>query len=90
MIKRIELLDGYLVTVENDKENKKTQLGVEHNILFFTSKQEVVAFIALLNKALDFWEYESQVQGACGKDYRCSTAANCADTGEGNVSSQGR
>ncbi len=90
MIKRIDLLDGYLVTVENDKENKKTQLGVEHNILFFTSKQEVVAHIALLNKALEFWEYESQVQGACGKDYRCSTAGSGVDSGEGNVRRQGR
>jgi hypothetical protein len=31
----------------------------------FTTKQEVLDHIALLTKALEFWEYESQEQDDC-------------------------
>ena len=58
VIKRIELQDGYSVIVENDSEKQKTQLGVEGWVLLFNSKQDVVDHIKLLNKALEFWEFD--------------------------------
>ncbi len=58
MIRRIELIDGYEVMVENDDYNKKTKMGVEYWQLSFTTKQEVVDHIALLTKALEFWEFD--------------------------------
>ena len=58
MVEKIELKDGYSVAVVNDREKEKTRLGVEDWQLMFTSKQEVVDHIALLNKALEFWEYD--------------------------------
>lgn len=58
MINKVELEDGYRVVVENDSEKQKTQLGIQDWQLMFTSKQEVVEHIALLNKALEFWEYD--------------------------------
>lgn len=58
MIKKIELENGYKVTVENDSYKQKTQMGIEGWQLIFTSKQGVVEHIALLNKALEFWEYD--------------------------------
>lgn len=58
MIKKVELEGGYSVCVENDIEKKKTTLGVAGWQLMFTSKDEVKDFIALLEKAMEFWEYE--------------------------------
>lgn len=58
MINKIELENSYKVTVENDADKQKTTLGVENWQLIFTSKQKVVDHIALLNKALEFWEYD--------------------------------
>lgn len=58
MIRRIELIDGYQVIVENDADEKKTQMGVDNWVLMFTTKQEVVDHIALLTKALEFWEFD--------------------------------
>jgi hypothetical protein len=58
VVEKIELKDGYSVAVVNDREKEKTRLGVEDWQLMFTSKQEVVDHIALLNKALEFWEYD--------------------------------
>jgi hypothetical protein len=63
MIRRIELVDGYEVIVENDEGKQRTQMGVAAWQLMFTTKQEVLDHIALLTKALEFWEYESQEQG---------------------------
>ena len=60
IIKRIEFEDIYNVRVENDQEEGKTQLGVNDWSLMFTSKQDVVNHIALLNGALEFWEYDGQ------------------------------
>jgi hypothetical protein len=60
MITRIELVDGYEVIVENDADRKRTQMGVQSWVLMFTTKQEVIDHIALLTKALEFWEYESR------------------------------
>jgi hypothetical protein len=57
MINRIELEHKYAIIVENCSDTQKTKMGVEHWQLIFTSKQEVFAHIALLNKALEFWEY---------------------------------
>ena len=65
MITRIELVDGYEVVVENDADKKRTQMGVGSWVLMFTTKQEVLDHIALLTKALEFWEYESQEQDDC-------------------------
>lgn len=58
MIKKVELKGLYSVAVENDPEKQETLLGVESWQLMFTSKQDVVDHIALLNKALEFWEYD--------------------------------
>jgi hypothetical protein len=58
MVKRIELQNGYSVIVENDAENQKTQMGVEQWVLLFSSKQDVIDHIALLTKALEFWEFD--------------------------------
>lgn len=58
VINKIELQDGYSVVVENDSEKQKTTMGIEKWQLIFTSKQDVVDHIALLNKALEFWEYD--------------------------------
>ena len=59
MIETVEFKSGRCqVTVENDAEKQKSCIGVDHFNLMFTSKQEVVDHIALLNKALEFWEYE--------------------------------
>ena len=58
MIKKIELEGYYSVAVENNEEKQETQMGVEGWQLMFTKKQDVVDHIALLNKALDFWEYD--------------------------------
>ena len=60
IIKRIEFEGIYNVCVENDQEEGKTQLGVNDWSLMFTSKQDVVNHIALLNGALEFWEYDGQ------------------------------
>jgi len=57
MIDKVELQDGYSIVIENDADKEETTLGVENWQLIFTSKQEVVDHIALLNKALEFWEY---------------------------------
>jgi hypothetical protein len=58
VIKRIEMEGDYSVIIENNQEKKETQLGVDGFSLMFTSKQSVVDHISLLNKALEFWEYE--------------------------------
>ena len=59
MIKRIELQDGnYSIIVENIQEKEKTNLGIENWQLIFTRKQDVENHIALLQKALEFWEYD--------------------------------
>ena len=58
MVEKIELKDGYSIIIENDSEEKKTQMGIEGWQLMFTTKQDVVDHIALLNKALEFWEYD--------------------------------
>ena len=58
MIQKVELKDFYRVVVENDSEKQESRMGVEDFTLAFTSKQEVVDHIALLNKAIEFWEYE--------------------------------
>ena len=58
MISRVELKNGYSVIVENDPEKQTTKLGVEQWQLIFTSRQDVVDHIAMLNKALEFWEYD--------------------------------
>ena len=58
MISRVELIDGYSVIVENDPEKMESRMGIEKWTLMFTSKQSVIEHIALLNKALEFWEYE--------------------------------
>ncbi len=58
MINKIELEDGYSVIVENNSEKQETHLGIQDWQLIFTSKQGVVDHIKLLEKALEFWEYE--------------------------------
>ena len=58
MIDRVELTDGYSVIVENDHESEESQMGIEKWTLMFASKQAVIEHIALLNKALEFWDYD--------------------------------
>ncbi|WP_373078673.1 hypothetical protein [Zhongshania sp.] len=58
MVTRIELQDGYSVVVENDLEKQETKMGIEEWQLIFLSKQDVLDHIALLTKALEFWEYD--------------------------------
>lgn len=58
MINKVELESGYVVIAENDRDKQKTLLGVENWQLMFTTKQSVIEHIELLNKALEFWEYE--------------------------------
>lgn len=58
MINRVELEDRYKITVENNSEEEKTSMGIDNWNLMFSSKQDVVDHIALLNKALEFWEYD--------------------------------
>lgn len=58
VIKKVELHDGYSIVVENDQNKAKTMLGVEDWQLIFTSKDDVITFIALLKKGLEFWEYD--------------------------------
>jgi RNase P/RNase MRP subunit p29 len=60
MISKIELVGKYSVVIENNEEKRVTQLGVEGWIMMFTSKQQVVDHIELLNKALEFWEFNDQ------------------------------
>ena len=60
IIKRIESEGIYNVCVENDQEEGKAQLGVNNWSLTFTPRQDVVNHIALLNGALEFWEYDGQ------------------------------
>ena len=57
-IKRVELKGDYSVVVENDSDKQSTKLGIESWSLMFTAKQDVLDHIALLSKALEFWEYE--------------------------------
>ena len=57
-IKEVKLQDRYSVIIENDSEKEETIMGVENWQLVFTSKQDVVNHIALLQKSLEFWEYE--------------------------------
>ena len=57
-IKRVELDGRYSVVLENDSEKQSTELGVESFALIFTSRQEVIDHIELLNKALEFWKYD--------------------------------
>lgn len=60
MITMVELKYGNCsVVVENYPCNQKTQMGVADWTLIFRSKQDVVDHIALLNKALEFWEYDA-------------------------------
>ena len=66
MIETVEFKSGSCqVTVENDAEKQKSCIGVDYFTLTFKSKQEVVDHIALLNKALEFWEYED----CCDKEH---------------------
>ncbi len=60
MFKKIEMQQdgGYSVAVENDSDKQKTSLGVEGWQLMFTSKDDVKGFMKLLEKALEFWEYD--------------------------------
>jgi len=58
VLKRVELQDGYSVVVENDPEKQETTMGIEGWQLMFLSKQDVLSHIALLTKALEFWQYE--------------------------------
>lgn len=58
MIEKVELKDGYQVVVTNDSEKQESCMGVNDFTLVFTTRQEVVDHIALLNKALEFWEYD--------------------------------
>ena len=58
MIEKVELRDGYSIVVENNSEKEESQLGVENWQLMFTSKADVESFINLLNRGLEFWEYE--------------------------------
>ena len=62
MIEKVELRDGYSIVVENNSEKKETQMGIEGWQLIFTTREEVERFIALLNKGLEFWEYENKEQ----------------------------
>lgn len=57
-IKRVELEGLYNITIENDAESESTSLGVDNWSVMFQSKQDVVDYINLLNKALEFWEYD--------------------------------
>lgn len=59
MINKVELSDEYSVVVENDQDKKKTLMGIENWQLVFTSKQGVVDHIKLLEKALEFWEFDT-------------------------------
>jgi hypothetical protein len=57
MINRVELEHKYSVVVENCPDTQKTRMGVEYWQLVFDTKQEVHNHIMILNKALEFWEY---------------------------------
>ncbi len=58
MIKKVEIECGYSTVIENDSVGKKTQLGVQDWQLMFNTKKEVEEFITMLQKGLEFWEYE--------------------------------
>ena len=58
-IDKVELIGGYQVVVENDGEKQKTLLGVDNWSLMFSSPKEVTDHIALLQKALEFWEFDN-------------------------------
>ena len=62
MIDKIQITDGYRVTLENDSDKNKTMLGVEDWLLIFNSKNAVLQHIELLKKALEFWEYDDNDQ----------------------------
>lgn len=58
IIKKI-VFEGWLsVIVENDPEKQKTTLGVQDWQLMFTQKQQVLDHIELLQKALEFWQFD--------------------------------
>ena len=58
-ITRVELQSGfYAVVVMNDPEEKKTEMQVADWALCFSSKQKVIDHIAVLNKALELWEFD--------------------------------
>ena len=58
VIEKIELVGDYKVTVENREDAQKTIMGVAGFALKFSTKQDVENHIKLLNKALEFWEFD--------------------------------
>ena len=58
IIEKIELVGEYKVTVENSEDAQKTVMGIDGFALMFSTKQDVVDHIKLLNKALEFWEFD--------------------------------
>lgn len=58
MIKKVEVEGSYSIIVENNSDKEETILGIDGYSIMFTCKQDVVDHIAVLNKALEFWEYE--------------------------------
>ena len=58
MVTKIELQDRYSIVVENCPDKLETKLGIEGYSLIFTKKQDVLDHITLLEKALEFWEYD--------------------------------
>ena len=59
MIKKIEMEGEYSVTVTNDQVKEETILSVADWQLAFCKRENVEAHIALLQRALEFWEYDN-------------------------------
>ena len=57
-VSKMELNGRYQILVCNCPDEKKSTLGIDGYALMFTSKQDVIDHIALLNKALESWGYE--------------------------------
>ena len=61
-IKRVELVSewGIRVSVENDADTECSSLSMGGWGVVLTNKQAVFDQIALLNKALEFWEFDNE------------------------------
>ena len=57
-IKKIVIGGDYDVTIENDQEKKKTQIGIDSWQLIFCEKAKAEEFLEQLNKALEFWQFD--------------------------------
>ena len=61
MIEEVKMKDGYSISVWNDAEKKESVLEVEGWQLSFSSKSEVESFINLLQRGMEFWEYDAPI-----------------------------